>query len=673
MKLRAFAVAGLVCVFANHGQAQRAGEPAKPSSSLLGQLGTPAAERLLASEAPRDRLRGVERLSALGSPRAVELLARALDPGGAARGAQEHLAAVRALAPHVKQPLARDALVRALSSPAVDADDGPLSEWVQSAAALALARSQDPAALSALGRALRKPGLQAELTEQALLAYPPLDITPILRVPGAPTRELCRALGALGDRRAESYLREVVRRAAPDARAAAALALARLGSEEVVPLARHWLRSERQPALLVAAAQIFAERAPREAGPALALLAGSEETRPASLAALLKTDGRVPAPAWLNFDSAGPNGAALLELFARGSGWASPRLERALATPDSAGLALHALSRAPGSYAATRLANALAEPKLRSRALRALALRAARLGERSRALEEQLATSLRSSQPAERAAAAFADAVLNPSALLERLRSADPDVVRAVARLAASGEAARVAVRRLVSEPDPGLRAALASGLADPEAASLLPTPQLLELAHEAGPGSLLAATALAARLDADLLPLVRELLSSGDPWLRAHTLLGLGLAQAPEALGLIESAYRFEPDSAVRHAAVVALSRRIEPVRRRALTLAAELDGATEVREAARRALAGQRLGTGVAGPETAWLELVANPGLGPQELPAAMVRFGSGLALPVVADADGVVALAGVDPAVVQVRLALSGRRVNVPGARP
>ncbi|MDF3069206.1 MAG: Chromosome partition protein smc [Polyangiaceae bacterium] len=673
MKRRIFALAALVCVFANDGYGQRAAPKPAPPPSLLGKLGTPAAERLLASDSSAERRRGLARLSALGSPRAVELLARALDPGGAARGAEEHLAAVRALAPHVKQPLARDALVRALSSPAVDADEGPLSDWVQSAAALALARSQDAAALSALGRALRKPGHVAELTEQALLAYPPLDITPILRVPGAPTRELCRALGALGDRRAEGYLREIVRRAAPDARAAAALALSRLGSEEVVPLARHWLRSERQPVLLVAAAQILAERAPGEAGPALATLAENEGTRAASLTALLSTDGQVPAPAWLNFESAGVNGPGLLELFARGNSWAAPRLERALAAPESAGLALHALSRTPGAYARARLERALKEPKLGARAVRALALRAVRLGEQSRALTERLSTALGSTQPAERAAAAFARAALEPAALLADLRSKDAYVVRAVARLAGSGESARVAVMRLASEKDPTLRVALASGLADPEAATLLPTPQLLELVHEAGPGSLLAASALAARLDADLLPLVRELLGSGDPWLRAHTLLGLGVASAPEALGLIENAYQFEPDRAVRHAAVVALSRRAEPVRVRALTLAAELETAPDVREAARRALSGQRLASGVSGPETAWLELSTNPGLLPQELPAAQLRFGAGLALPVVADADGVVALVRVDPAAVQVRLALLGGRVNVPGARP
>jgi hypothetical protein len=43
------------------------------------------------------------------------------------------------------------------------------------------------------------------------------------------------------------------------------------------------------------------------------------------------------------------------------------------------------------------------------------------------------------------------------------------------------------------------------------------------------------------------------------------------------------------------------------------------------------------------------------------------------SGLALPAVADPDGVVVLAGMDPAAPEVRLALLGERVNVPAASP
>jgi HEAT repeat protein len=668
----ALACSALWGVWAHSAHAERGrGRAPSQSSSLLGQLGAPAAERLLASDSPRERLRGLVRLSALGTPRAVELLARALDPGGAARGAEEHLAAVRALAPHAQLAPARDALVRALSSPAVQADAGPLSEWVQSAAALALARTQDAAALSALGRALRKPGHAAELTRDALLAYPPRDLTPLLQVPGAPTKELCETLGRLGDRRAEGFLREIVRRGAPEARAAAALALYRLGSNEVVPLARHWLRSERQPVLVGAAAEILARSDTADAGEALAQLAAGEGTRELALGLLLQTNGRFVVPEVLDSALDSSKGPALLELFARGGAWATSRLERALESGRSAGLACYALSRAPSEAAQARLERALTEPRLRAFALRALGLRFARLGRESDALTQQLASSLGASSPSERAAAAFAQALLEPSSLLEGLASSDAVVVVATARLALSGRAARAAALRLQHETEPRLRTALSMALADAEAAALVPSPLLLELSHAAGPGSALAAAALAARKDADLLPLIRELLASGDPWLRAHTLFGLARASAPDALGLIEGAYRFEPEASVRYAAVVALSRRSESVRMRTLRLAAELDASATVREAARLALSGHALGDGVSGNETAWLELLENPDTGPALTPAAAVRFGDGLALPVVADPDGVAVLAGIDPAPAGVRLALLEERGNVPGA--
>jgi hypothetical protein len=641
---------------------------AKSSPSLLGQLGAPAAERLLNGDASGERLRGLARLSALGTPHAVELLARALDPGGAARGAEEHLAAVRALAPHAKSAIARDALVRALSSPAAPADAGPLADWVQSAAALALARTGDAAALAALGRALRKPGHAAELTRDALLAYPPRELAPILKVPGTPTKELCDTLGALGDLRAESFLREIVRRGAPETRAAAALALRRLGSTEVAPLARHWLRAERQPVLVAAATEILARGQAADAGVALAKLAESEATRPLALELLLETDGRVAVPKTLDVALAGERAPALLELLARGGARNAAAFEVALSRPDSAGLAVYALSRAPGAFAQARLERALGEPALRALALRGLGLRHARLGVDSAALDRQLAASRRSTEPRERAAVAFAEALLDPAALLRSLSASDPVVVRAVARLAMSGVAARAATARLQREKEPSLRAALSIGLADPDAAAQVPSPLLLELVHEAGPGSLLAAAALAARKDADLSALVRELLASGDPWLRAHTLLGLGRASAPDALGLIENAYRFEADPGVRHAAVIALSRRMEAVKTRTLRLAADLDASATVREAARLALAGQVLTASATGSETAWVELVKNPAAGAATVAWAQLRFGDGLALPVLADPDGVAALAGVDPAPVAVRLALLEERVNV-----
>jgi HEAT repeat protein len=647
--------------------------PAKAGAPLLGELGVQAAERLLRSEAPAERLRAFSRLATFDTPRALELLSKALDPGGAARGAEEHLAAVRALAQHAARPIAREALVRAMSSPPVEADYGPVSDWVRSSAALALSQSRDPLALAALARALRKPGRSAELARDALIANPPADIAPLLHQPGAPTKDLCETLGALGDRRAESFLRDVVRRGTPDARAAAALALRRLGSAEVLELSRHWLRSERQPLLVATAAQILAESGAADAGPALEQLAAADATRSLALHLFLSTDGRVPAPATLTPTYAGDRAGALLELLVRGGAPASARLEQALASPETAGLALYGLSRVPGVAVRQRLERALQQPELRALALRALALRQARLGDGGSAARAMAASLLGSRAPLDRAAAAFAQVIWNPRRAPELLASQDAVIVRAAARGAWRGEAALAMAARLTREKNPSLRSALAIALAEPAAGELVPTPRLLDLIHDGAAGSLLAAATLSARKDPELTPLLRELLGSGDPWLRSHVLLGLARAPEADALGLIEHAYRFEPDAGVRHAAVVALSHRAEPVKVRALRLAAELDGDPTVREAARLALAGHTLELDARGDDTVWLELSPNPGVSAQTALGAVLRSGWGPALPALADPDGLVALAGVDPAPLSVRLALADDRVNVPGQGP
>jgi len=331
-------------------------------------------------------------------------------------------------------------------------------------------------------------------------------------------------------------------------------------------------------------------------------------------------------------------------------------------------LAVQALVRTTGDASAARLRRALEEPKLRALALRGLALRSARFGERdakSRGLAREL---LSSSNPTERAAAAFARAVYEPGALPELLASKDAFVTRAAARLAFTSEAARIAAQRLLGEREASLRSALSIALVDARAADLLPTSMLVELTHEGGPASLASAAALAARLDAELAPLVRELLASADPWLRAHALLGLGSAEAPLALGLLADAYRFEPDSTVRWAAIAALGRRKEPVRERTLRLAAALDAAPAVRQIARRALAGQTASLAPQGTESVWIHITENPGLSENVVPAAVVRLASGVALPLLADPDGLIVVSGVDPAEGAVRLALVQDRVKV-----
>jgi HEAT repeats len=138
-----------------------------------------------------------------------------------------------------------------------------------------------------------------------------------------------------------------------------------------------------------------------------------------------------------------------------------------------------------------------------------------------------------------------------------------------------------------------------------------------------------------------------------------------LGKSPEPSAIGLLERAYRFEPDPAVRRAILRASAERREPAKKRLLRLAATLDPDKEAREAARIALSGATIAPPVTGPSTVWLSLVPNSaGLGAARRPLLVVVPG-GLALPVVSDPDGIVALARLARGPVSLRLAPSFER--------
>jgi len=85
----------------------------------------------------------------------------------------------------------RDFLVRIMvgvgSNPGrPEAIDG----MIERAAALSLARAGDDASLTMLGKALRQSGHVAETASDALLAYPPRNLEPIVQSVRSPTRAL---------------------------------------------------------------------------------------------------------------------------------------------------------------------------------------------------------------------------------------------------------------------------------------------------------------------------------------------------------------------------------------------------------------------------------------------------------------------------------------------------
>src|SRR6202000_3362721 len=99
---------------------------------------------------------------------------------------------------------------------------------------------------------------------------------PLLAVKTAPTKTLVHVLAERGDPRAIPALREIVRGAAPEVRAEAAVALARFGDVETIELARHWLAQPENSAVTLAAARILVQLHASDSAAAVAKLLESE-------------------------------------------------------------------------------------------------------------------------------------------------------------------------------------------------------------------------------------------------------------------------------------------------------------------------------------------------------------------------------------------------------------
>lgn len=643
--------------------------PGQQRKKFLGLVGLGVAKRLLESPSTSERQRGLERLGSVGTPGALELLAKAIEPGGAAKTSEERVVAVRALAARANHPDVRLALVRALAGvgSSASAESAELERMVRETAALALARSQSPESLELLGKALRQEGPVAEAAALGLEAHPPASIAPVLEARGAPTKTLVRLLGRLGDQRAFHALRAAVKRGAPEVRAEAAVALTALGDFETVELARHWLGPDAAPAMRVAAARILSMARARGADQAIAGLLAEDEhyaaglelaldaAMPGLIAALERALGAHPDDAGVIFAAIGRAGGRE----------AAAALARQLSHASHGSLAAYALALAPGDAATDALETALSAgaPGVRRNAARALVLRRHALRQSASGLDAELERLLGSSDPADRAAGAWGRALGSESAAIALIASADPDVARAAARQAFSPALSRAAAARLVTEKVPALRNALATCLGDPAAASEVPTPVLVELIDEAGAATPIAAQALASRDTRDLRQRIEPLLGSADALVRASVALGLAESREPSAVGLLERAYRFETNPAVRHAIVASLSRRRERSRSRVLSLAADLDGDRAVREAARVALAGHRVPVLARGRGTLWMSLVKNDPGAPLEHDAQLWTS-LGVVLPLAADPDGAVTAFGLPSGPVQLRLAARAR---------
>lgn len=629
------------------------------TTSLKSRLGIAVATRLLATGHARDREQALARLGSDGSPRALDMLLKVLEPGGPASTARDRLIAVRALSPHAVVPSVRQGLVRLMTGVGATSKSAtdPLEGAVRESAALALAASGTPADVDALGKALRQEGPVAQAAAEAIIAHPPADIAPLLRARGVPTPTLARLLGRLGDQRAFETLRDMVRRGTPQVRAEAAVALTRLGDMETVPLARSWQQAD-SPALRVASARILALTHAPGAGKAITTLLDDAATRDTALELAAVTPDPALVPVLEQRLAGAPPERVPLLLAALGrigGDAAAHALARQLALPERGRLAAYALALCAGDAATAALEHALDAPATRRLAARAAVVRRLALGDRVGGLSGALAALIGSRDAADRAAGAWGTAALDDDRARALLASRDPVVVRAAARAAAGKDVAADAAPLFVAARDPHTRAALAVALATVRGANAVPTRTLLDAADAGGVLLPVVAYALAIRDNETLRTRIDSLLASGDPMVRAATALGLSESARPDATGRLEDAYRFETDARVRRALVTSLGRRRGG--RRTLELAARLDGDAGTREAARRALAGGSRTGAPRGRGTMWLAIGGGAAAADR---AAVIAPADGPPLPVVAAPDGLLVVTGLPAGPVEPRLA-------------
>ena len=660
--------------------ARASGRVAAPSlhrSTLRTHLGLEVAEALLKAQSAEQRQRGFERLGSIGTAQALDLLLKSFEAGGAARSAQDRLVAVRALSAHAAVAQVREFLVRVMvgvgSNPGrSEAIDG----LIEAAAALALARTGDEAALTALGKVLCQPGHVAETASDALLAFPPLDLQPVVAGARTPTRTAVAFFGELGDPRAMPLLRRSVHSAPAEVRAEAAVSLSRLGDTDTLDLARHWLAHEHSAEFRSAATRILLTLHAADAGPAVVSLFGAEATRQialnlASAAVIPELSGPLIAEAKAS------SGAERETLFAAlglsGTRAAFSFLGGALSARETSSSAALALARSPAAEAEAVLEQALGVESTRRAALRASIVRALALGRTPSGLSRAVRALSASRDPSDRALFVQASALFSSSEVPALLKQATGVELRALSRCALLPGVSRALAERLSLEPDAGLREALSFGLVSLQSAELVPSDRLLALVEARGLGAPLAARALSARDSRSLRAKLLALLSSGDALIRSHVALGLGQSRESSALGVLSDAYRFETDAGVRLAIVRALAARPEAARERTLRLARNLDAARAVREAATLALSGA-VPANEAGPESVWLAFGPAEELAQQasgtRISGALVVTASGLALPAFADPDGVLLLPALPRGPFELRLAAEARTDNAEG---
>ncbi len=683
-------------------QPQRAVVGSAPKDEVRGRMpplkemfGIPVAVRLTQSDDATERLRGIERLGAIGTPEAIDAMVEQIEMGStAARDPRARLAAVRLLAAFTKKDNVRQLLLRETTDSSSAEGRGAftaLGSLIRATAALALAKDGEKKALQGLVAAVLQGGLGAEASVRALRAYPPESLESFLEARKRLPPAFATLLGELGDLRVVERLRAMLRDADPAAQTAAAIALSHLGDEAALPLARAWLtKSEPRPRR--AAAEVLTYLGAPEGPAAVAALFASDATREDGLRLALLAPSRDlagPLVEQLGAFTIAARPRAIAALGRAGGARAIAALTALLDKPGDATSAAHALAVMPGAAAREAIEKALAggntaanKGDLQRLAIRAALVRALSLGDAPPRLREALIAASQSSDPAFRALAAFGRVATREVSTEDAVAAAcpanrcDPAVFAGVARgaLAARPGDLDALLPMLTRDagtegPSPIATAAAVALLAHPDGGDLS-TLTLAAWAEAGGPVAPLAARALPSRDHEAIRGRIRRLLEGSDPVVRAHTALGLGRDPEASAVSLLTAAYRFEDDAAVRCAIIRALSRRTEVQRAATLRLARDLDPDDEVRALARAAIDGRNLDPAVreasgieAARPVAWIVVASNEGKALGSARSARLTRSDGVAIPVVTDPDGVLLIPGLPPGAASLRLTPEG----------
>jgi len=629
---------------------------------LRGRFGVVLANRLVQSSDADERLRGLERAGATGTPDAIALLARARDASMARSDGRAEIAIARGLAMHADQPAARAALVAIVEPPAAgragiedearDPDRAAQMDVARRIAALALAQSGDATKIEKLGMIARGSGAGASAAEAALVAFPASTAMPWGRL----TPRAMRLLARTGDRRASSVLLDAARSGDPESRAAAIESLAELGDARVLEVARA-VKGEDDARVRMAAATAFVELGAPEAAGAVEQLLADDMTAGRGIA--LAGDAHGPglvrasaAQASVTTDLA-VRAAAIAALGRDPSGEGIEALVALARDPSVRADAMDAVARSPSTTAMPTLEKLAGDLASRRVAVRAYVVRALTRGEKSGALERVIADLARSREGRDRAVGAFARVALGEDSAAAWVEDGDPQVRRAAAMAAPATHAtwtpaARDALlSRRAREEDPATRAVLATALddGDPAGHTLFPTHALLACARAGGADAPLCTLAFARRAGPSDEAQVELLLASRDPVVRAHAARGFALGDDPARAGRLAAAYAYEVAPLVRRAVIAGLATcpRSAPAVEGALAFAVRFDPDAGVRWTASRVLSNARLDDAIDATDVAWLHLIDATGAPPPAGATGALLRPDGLAVPIVFDADG------------------------------